>query len=60
MDIREFSPIFRKSGTIGIICELVGYGCVLACSLLLSDLLARECQTRGYPGIPDISLPMRH
>lgn len=45
MDIREFSPIFRKSVTIGIICELVGYGCVLACSLLLSDLLAREGQT---------------
>lgn len=46
MDIREFSPIFRRSGTIGIICELVGYGCVLACLLLLlSDLLAREGQT---------------
>ena len=48
MDIREFSPIFRKSGTIGIICELVGYGCVLACSLLLSDLLTREGQTQAF------------
>lgn len=48
MDIREFSPIFRRSGTIGIICELVGYGCVLACSLLLSDLLAREGQTQAF------------
>ena len=50
MNIREFSPIFRKSGTIGIICELVGYGCVLACSLLLSDLLERAMAAQPIIG----------
>ena len=50
MNMREFSPIFRKSGTIGIICELVGYGCVLACSLLMSDLLERAMAARPIIG----------
>ena len=50
MNMREFSPIFRKSGTIGIICELVGYGCVLACSLLLSDLLERAMAVQPIIG----------
>lgn len=50
MNMREFSPIFRKSGTIGIICELVGYGCVLACSLLMSDLLERAMAAQPIIG----------
>lgn len=41
MNMREF---------IGIICELVGYGCVLACSLLLSDLLGRAMAAQPIIG----------
>jgi len=46
MNIREFSPFFRRSGTIGAFCELASYGCVLACSLLLSDLLEQAMAAR--------------